>query len=137
MILERFKSGKNGTFGKLEIDGYTFYSVEKPWNNNEPFNSCIPVGEYSLIPAKSSKYGNCLAVVNDEIGITRYDECYSERYAILIHWGNWEKDVLGCIALGDSYVSKSHMVTNSRQSIIDFYNIVDPTKVHKFTIKDI
>jgi hypothetical protein len=43
--------------------------------------------------------------------------------------------VLGCIGLGDNYIHDKNMVTNSRQSIIDFYNAVDPEKEHTLTIE--
>lgn len=136
LILRRFISDEHGTFGTLMVENQLFFSVEKPWENNEPFNSCIPTGKYTLIPAKSSKYGHCLAVINDT-DITRYQESHSKRYAVLIHAANWERDVLGCIGLGDNYIPSKHMVTNSRQSIIDFYNLVDPNQEHNLEITEI
>ena len=136
MILRRFRSDDKGTFGTLELDGHMFFSVEKPWNNNEPFNSCIPAGDYFLVPHKSKKYGDCLALINTAKGITQYKEYDSIRYAILIHTANYPKDVEGCIGLGDNYIAEKNMVTNSRQAIIDFYNMVDPTKIHQLKIEN-
>ena len=56
MILTRFTSTDHGTFGKLYVGDKTFFTVEKPWLNNTPFKSCIPSGEYKLIP--HGVYGN-------------------------------------------------------------------------------
>ena len=136
MILRRFRSDSKGTFGTLELDGQVFFTVERPWENNLPFVSCIPEGDYSLIPYKSDKYGNVLVMVNNELGITHYKEPHSNRYACLIHTANYPHDVEGCIGLGDNYIEEKNMVTNSRQSIIDFYNIVSPEETHELIIEN-
>lgn len=137
MILRRFRSDKEGTFGTLELDGHVFFTVEKPWKNNEPFVSCVPEGEYSLIP--HGPYGNdeaVLCLVNNDIGVTHYKEPNSKRYACLIHTANYPKDVSGCIGLGDNYDPNRNMVLNSRQSIIDFYEIISPHETHELKIEN-
>ena len=113
-----------------------FFSVEKPWENNEPFNSCIPTGDYFLSPAKSSSYGDCLCISNGD-DVTRFQTGNSKRYACLIHAANYPRDVLGCVGLGDNYLPEKNMVTRSKKSIEKFYELVDPTKSHKFTITEI
>lgn len=136
MILRRFRSDDIGTFGTMELDGHVFFTVEKPWKDNAPFKSCVAEGEYSLVPHKSDKYGNVLALVSEELGVTHYKEPNSIRYACLIHTANYPKDVEGCIGLGDNYNPNLSMVMNARQSTIDFYNIVSPSKAHKLTIEN-
>lgn len=136
MILRRFRSDEDGTFGTLEIDNQVFFTVERPWENNLPFKSCVAEGEYSLIPHKSDKYGNVLAMVSEKLGVTHYKEPDSVRYACLIHTANYPKDVEGCIGLGDNYIADKNMVTNSRQSIIDFYDIVSPNEAHELKIEN-
>jgi len=133
MILTRFTSTDYGTFGKLIVDGKTFYTVEKPWINNQPEISCIPSGEYTLDPHTSEKYGDVLCMVNNEIGVTHFDSPTSKRFACLIHVANYEKDVLGCIGLGDRFMG--HMVTNSRKAIKEFYDIANPKGFHSLIIK--
>ena len=133
MILTRFISTDYGTFGKLIVDDKTFYTVEKPWQNNAPEISCIPAGEYTLAPHNSLKYGNVLCMVNEEMGVTHFKEPNSKRFACLIHVANYEKDVLGCIGLGSDYLG--HMVVSSKKSIQEFYEMVDPQKEHTLTIK--
>ena len=67
------------------------------------------------------------------MGITHYENPTSKRFACLIHTANYAKDVIGCIGLGEKYLG--HMVTNSRKSIRQFYNLVDPTETHTLTIE--
>jgi len=132
MILTRFISTDYGTFGKLTIGDKTFYTVEKPWQNNTPEISCVPAGKYTLEPHNSLKYGNVLCMVNDS-GVTHFKEPDSKRFACLIHVANYEKDVLGCIGLGEKYLG--HMVTSSKKSIKEFYELVDPQETHTLTIE--
>ena len=136
MILRRFRSDDEGTFGTLELDGQVFFTVEKPWADNKPFKSCIPEGDYMLIPHKSDKYGHVLVLINHKLGVTQYKEPDSTRYACLIHAANYPKDVEGCIGLGDNYIPEQNMITNSRQSIIDFYNAVSPEQIHQLKIEN-
>lgn len=131
--LKRFTSTDYGTFGVLTVDDKIFYTVEKPWQNNTPEISCVPDGEYTLTPHNSHKYGNVLCLINEDKGITHFDSPASKRFACLIHTANYEKDVLGCIGLGDKYLG--HMVTNSKKSIKEFYDIIDPQKEHKLIIE--
>ena len=136
ITLNRFQSLDSGTFGKMTVNDVTYYTVEKPWENNEPFNSCVPSGVYSLIPHKSSKYGKqgkdgkVLCLVNETV--TQFQEPHSKRYACLIHVANYSREVEGCIGLGNRY--NDGMVTNSRQSIKDFYSLVNPNETHTLTI---
>lgn len=133
MILTRFTSTDYGCFGKLYVGDKTFYTVEKPWQNNTQKISCVPSGEYILTPHNSLKYGNVLCLISDEMKITHFEEPDSKRFACLIHTANYEIDVLGCIGLGDKYLG--HMVTNSKKSIKEFYELVDPQKEHKLIIE--
>jgi len=134
VILRRFRSDEVGTFGTLEIDNVVFFTVEKPWKDNKPFESCIPEGEYSLMPHKSNKYGNVLAIVGGTV--SHYKDGGFERYACLIHTANYPHDVEGCIGLGDNYNQAANMVMNAKQSIIDFYNIVSPNEIHDLKIEN-
>lgn len=132
VILNRFISTDLGTFGMLTVNGKSFFTVEKPWVNNTPEISCIPSGVYTLAPHESHKYGNVLCMVNNEMKITHFKNIDSARFACLIHTANYEKDVIGCIGLGETYLG--HMVTNSKKSIAKFYNLVNPKETHILTI---
>jgi len=130
VTLKRFVSTDYGTFGAMTVGEKKFYTVEKPWQNNTPYSSCIPSGEYTLEPHKSLKYGNALFMVGN--GVEYQDSSTAKRFACLIHVANYEVDVVGCIGLGDKYLG--HMVANSKKSIKEFYDLVDPTEPHKLII---
>jgi hypothetical protein len=135
MILRRFRSDEGGTFGTLELDGHMFFTVEKPWKDNKPFESCIPEGEYSLVPhGNYGSDGDVLALVGETV--SHYEDPDYARYACLIHTANYPADVVGCIGLGDNYNANLSMVANSRQSIKDFYDIISPNEVHSLTIEN-
>lgn len=131
LFLKRFCSTDYGTFGVLTFADKSLYTVEKPWQNNTPEISCVPSGEYVLEPHESGKYGQVLCLVNNK-GVTHFKQPESKRFACLIHIANYERDVTGCIGLGDQYLG--HMVTNSRKSIKEFYDVVDPTEKHNLII---
>lgn len=133
IILNRFISTGEGTFGILTVNGISFFTVEKPWVNNTPEISCIPSGKYTLTPHGSAKYGDVLCMINDEKKITHFKGHDSKRFACLIHTANYERDVIGCIGLGEKYLG--HMITNSRKSITKFYNLVNPKESHNLTIR--
>lgn len=133
ILLKRFISTDYGTFGVLTVGDKKYFTVEKPWENNTSDISCIPAGTYTLAPHESHKYGNVLCMVNDEMHITHFKNTDSKRFACLIHVANYERDVIGCIGLGEKYLG--HMVTSSKKSIKEFYELVDPTETHTMTIE--
>jgi hypothetical protein len=73
------------------------YAVEKPWVDNAPYVSCVPEGTYGLVEYNSPKFGDTYALVNHDCGVGLY-EGDSDRFACLIHKGNWPHNVQGCIA---------------------------------------
>lgn len=134
MIQRIFRSDRFGRFGTLELDDRVFFTVEKPWLDNKPFESCIPDGDYELIPhGEYGKDGHVLAIVGGTV--SHFEDSDFERYACLIHTANYPKDVVGCIGLGSDYIADKNMVTNSRKSIADFYSMVNPDTIHKLTIE--
>lgn len=133
IVLERYQSNSEGTFGVLHFAGHKLVTVEKPWMNNKPFESCIPSGEYRLTPITSEKYGDVLCMINNNMGVTRYKIHNSKRYACLIHAANYARQVQGCIAVGQHHVDG--MVTNSRKSLRAFHTVVSPHEEHTLTIR--
>ncbi len=99
--LIRFQSDSYGTFGALMTNGFACFTVEKPWMDNAPYTSCIPVGEYICDRYHSVKFGGTFRVKD-----------VPSRTSILFHKGNTPKDVSGCIALG-----KTHGKTGSRWGV--------------------
>lgn len=105
LTLTRFYTDECSTLGCLTCLELTIaiFTCELPWNNNQPWISCIPSGQYKLIPHNSPKFGKCLKVLN-----------VPNRGDILIHKGNssrrfvdmkgyiWQQDTTGCILPGMS-----------------------------------
>jgi hypothetical protein len=104
MKLTRFGSiPGQGTFGELEIDGHTFKTVEREWLNNKSFVSCIPAGEYQVIPHTRPNGDEVYAIVNESLGIYRYPDPKAVRDLILIHKANVMTELAGCIAPGNKH----------------------------------
>ena len=80
-----------GTFGKLASDDGLFKcsTVEREWNGNQPFISCIPEGVYHCEKRNSPKWGETFEVMD-----------VLERDHILFHRGNWPDKFQGCIGMG-------------------------------------
>lgn len=68
----------------------SFYTVERPWDGNKPFVSCIPTGRYVVRKRTGSspalKYPDAWEV----LGVP-------DRYGICIHVANKPTEVSGCI----------------------------------------
>lgn len=75
----------------LHNDSLLMHSLELPWLNNERNKSCIPEGTYLVI----KEHGN----QNRKYNYFRLPQVPG-RSGILIHIGNYTKDVKGCIIVG-------------------------------------
>jgi len=81
---------KYGVFGKLFIDNkFCCYTVERPWQENKPYVSCIPCRAYLI---QKGTFRN--EYENYEI------KNVPDRTHIEIHRANVADDVQGCIGLG-------------------------------------
>ena len=88
----------NGTCGVL-LDGEVPFALtlEPPWKDNQPNVSCIPNRGYICKRVNSPKFGDTFEVMN-----------VAGRSHILFHKGNYTKDTLGCILVGEQFESLSH-----------------------------
>jgi len=97
----RFAYAPDGTFGYIDLpNGKRIYTCERPWLSNRQNESCIPDGAYILKKRRSP-------VVERTTGAD-FKEGWEvtgvpERTFIMIHPGNWPKNVEGCIAVGRKY----------------------------------
>jgi len=135
MILTRYGSIPDiGTFGVLQIGVRKFYTVERPWNNNIPFTSCVPSGAYSLVEFDSPKYGLTYAMVGDTVSKYQSDLA---RYACLLHAANWPHQVEGCIGIGEKlmYISGKLGVTNSKNSMKTLLKLMKEADDYTLTIQ--
>jgi hypothetical protein len=85
--------------GKLTLpDGWSCFTMERPWLNNQPSISCIPEGLYSMGMRSSS--------VVTRTSQSEFIEGWEiqgvvGRSYIMIHPGNWAHNSEGCILPGD------------------------------------
>jgi len=120
IVLNRFCICEMGTFGKLIIsdnnNAYgSWYTVELPWKNNEHGISCIPLGEYDIIPTMfKGEYRS-------------YEIIVPNRTAIKIHIANTISDLKGCIGLGKKLgvLPNRLAVLNSVQAYKEFTKTID------------
>ena len=89
IIIERLLDNGTQTEGRMFLGTDLIRTLELPWKENRRRVSCIPKGEYQVIPHNSPKFGKCFWV-QDVPG----------RSEILIHVGNYYRQVLGCILVG-------------------------------------
>jgi hypothetical protein len=99
LILHR-RYFSHGVFGVLcdEFGNELCKIVERPWRDNQPGISCVPSGEYNLIPHRSPKFGACYALDGEQNDVTILGP--SQRTHILIHIANFVEQLEGCIAVG-------------------------------------
>lgn len=78
--LQRDGCGDQGTLGRLHFGPRgpgPLHVMEPPWRDNRRNRSCIPAGEYLVVPHVSPRFGSCLLVT----GVTN-------RSHVLFHAGN-------------------------------------------------
>lgn len=124
VLIERTEYNKNYTLGKLTFDDFECVTIERPWANNQPFFSCVPVGKYDLCKFNSLKFGKVYALNGNGICISEGVNC--TRYAILIHPANLSSELQGCIALGDQFgiINGQKAVLNSKKTVSRFYDLI-------------
>lgn len=130
--LYRQSDDGHSTLGRLWCHGINrreyLNTLERPWlpNPEGPGGmqrlSCVPPGEYELIPHESMKYPKSFALVNDRLGVFHQHPNVGKwgRTAILIHAGNTVADVIGCIALGMEVNLQSRALLRSRIAVDKF-----------------
>ena len=110
--IRRFNFGPSQIIGQLYIDEEEFcYTLERPWMDNKPNISCIPLGRYICKRVDSPKFGNTFEITN-----------VNDRTHILLHSGNLWSDSHGCVILGDDlgYIDGYPAVLNSRKTFKAF-----------------
>lgn len=90
--LTRFSYGPEVTLGLLVIPGArVIYTAEDAWRDNRSHVSCIPDGEYDVVPARYHRGGyDAWEILN-----------VPDRSLIKIHRGNSDEHVEGCIVVGE------------------------------------
>ena len=115
MILERFCYGPYGTFGRLIVGDHVLYTVEQEWQDNEPRESCVPEGVYTLEPHTGSKYKDTWALVGETV--SHWPGEGKRRSTCVFHKGNTQDNVLGCIAPGTALNPHAWAVSHSADAM--------------------
>lgn len=118
--LTRLVSEDKQTLGALAVYCgtdlvFSCKTLELAWNDNKPFESCIPKGTYRVKTRNSETYRDHWHVLD-----------VPNRDLILIHSGNYHRDTEGCIIVGreifdidgDGYRD----VTSSRKTMRELNN---------------
>jgi len=134
VLLERFAYTPDGTFGRLHVNGYACFTVERPWLNNERNISCIPTGRYGL---RLGMHRRNTPDTSDDYPAYEL-EGVPGRSLIKIHIGNTLLDLKGCIAPGTSlgYVAGHWGVTSSQAAYAQFMARMEDAPSGWLTIVD-
>lgn len=127
-----------GMFGKLTTDGFESLTVEREWLDNKPFVSCIPAGDYVLVPHKYQGRYDTFALVG--YSVSHQQQEGFERYAVVIHVANVQSELAGCIAPGSGrgFLRGQYAVTNSGPTTDRLMEILHsrPHETHVIRITD-
>ena len=144
MKLERYCYADDCTKGKLRLGNEVLHTLERPWvagkRGGMPFVSCIPDGEYQILPHVRPNGDRVLALRNPEHGVYYEQSDVPDtggRYLILLHAANYVEQVQGCIAPGLSAIIHENrpMVTSSRTSMRKIMEWYDDEKPETLVIK--
>lgn len=93
-----------GMLTVLEHEHDPIFTLENPFRYGMP-DDRIPSGVYECSPFSGAKYKDVYEIKN-----------VPGRAAILIHWGNFERDTLGCVLVGNGagMMTKEPAVAASR-----------------------
>lgn len=110
----------HGTFGELTnatTGEHICYTVECPWLNNTPNQSCVMPGRYALEQHVSPRFGPCLIISAPTLGVTKQGP--SLRTHCLFHAANYASQLQGCIAPGKAFgvVANNWAVLDSQNSL--------------------
>lgn len=118
MKLTRFAQLPDATLGRLEIaGGPTLFTIERPWQNNEPYVSCVPPGVYPLEWDTTGRIKNTVRLRDTE-----------PRTQINIHAANRAEELHGCIAPGLNWQvnGQEASVTHSKKAMGVLLEILTP-----------
>lgn len=95
----RLSTSDQGTFGKLTINNFVWFTGELPWQNNRSNLSCVPKGLYFCSWTYSQRFKRMMYLINN----------VPSRSGIRIHSANlmgddtkgWKRQLNGCLSLGE------------------------------------
>ena len=154
LTLARHNDNGLRTYGDLIVGPANFKTIELPWiKAPSPWwrsipcgvkgSSCVPTGQYELVPHRSSKHGRTFALRNPALWIY-YTEAEIPkaqrgiaRSFCLIHAANYADELAGCIAPGlkrGTNPARGDLVTNSQAAMARIRELVPWQPGHTLTI---
>ncbi|EAH6372110.1 hypothetical protein G3840_000070 [Campylobacter jejuni] len=134
ITINRRYTGKTCVIGKFKVlddDNkilFECFSLEEDKEGLESGKDLrIPEGNYNLKRHSPSRFENTLRSItkkDDDTMINVYNDDVPSSRAILIHWGNTDKDTQGCILLGLTKDNNNESVGQSRQACKEFYDLM-------------
>lgn len=131
VTINRRYTGKTCVIGKFKVLDdeekilFECFSLEEDKEGLESGKDLrIPEGNYNLKRHSPSRFENTLRSITkkDDTMINVYNDEVPSSRAILIHWGNTDKDTQGCILLGLTKDNNNESVGQSRQACKEFYD---------------
>ncbi|EDO9246048.1 hypothetical protein GQJ36_05120 [Campylobacter coli] len=98
----------------------------------------IPEGNYNLRRHTPSRFENTLRSItkkDDDTMINVFNDEVPASRAILIHWGNTDKDTQGCILLGLTKDNNNESIGQSRQACKEFYDLMYKQDLSKIKLE--
>lgn len=129
VTINRRYTGKTCVIGKFKVLDdeekilFECFSLEEDKEGLESGKDLrIPEGNYNLKRHSPSRFENTLRSITkkDDTMINVYNDEVPSSRAILIHWGNTDKDTQGCILLGLTKDNNNESVGQSRQACKEF-----------------
>jgi len=125
ICLYRYETSDQGTCGVLiDIKGLKKHIIELPWKDNTPNISCIPYGDYVVVPHKYRGYRSAFRLLN-----------VPNRTSILIHNGSFAGDKslgykthsAGCLIIGNysGRLGNQKAVLSSRIGLSEFVSYMN------------
>ncbi|AUG27106.1 hypothetical protein BOI81_02175 [Campylobacter coli] len=143
-IIRRY-TGKTCVIGKFKVLDdeekilFECFSLEEDKEGLESGKDLrIPEGNYNLKRHSPSRFENTLRSItkkDDDTMINVYNDDVPSSRAILIHWGNTNKDTQGCILLGHTKDNNNESIGQSRQACKEFYDLMYKQDLSKIKLE--
>lgn len=100
--------------GLIDTPAGEIITLERGWNNNIGYESCVPRGLYELVPFNSPKYGSTFILVAPTLNVYDFednpDRPKNGRFLCLFtHYGNYPHNFVGCVGAGTSEFLKNDL----------------------------
>lgn len=123
--LVRFAYLPGRTIGRMTYGEHWWWTIEREWKNNEPFESCIPNGVYPMVRVNSPRFGEQTWEIAE----------VPNRTHILIHIANTANNVEGCIGLGNGLWPNLKGIGPSGPAIREFYELTKDIETEEIMIR--